>query len=136
MEKNKQIQRNWHIFDASTAPVGRVCTEVASLIIGKHKPSFAKNIDGGDHVVVINSDKLYLTGNKENSKQYHTHSGYIGSTKTLEFKEAKEKKSDMIIKKAVAGMLPKNKQTKSRLARLHVYKSDKHLHQNIKFENE
>jgi len=136
MEKSKQDLRNWYIFDASTAPVGRICTKVASLLIGKHKANFAKNVDGGDHVVVINTDKLYLTGNKENSKRYFSHSGYIGSTKILEFKEAKERKSDIIIKKAVAGMLPKNKLAKGRLSRLHIYKSDKHTHQNIKFENE
>ena len=136
MINKTKIERRWHIFDASTAPVGRICTKVAALLIGKHKSIYMPNIDMGDHVVVIKSDKLYLTGNKENSKRYFSHSGYIGSTKITEFKELKEKNSDAIIIKAVAGMLPKNKLSKERLKRLHVYKSDKHTHQNIKFENE
>ena len=135
MENKSTIDRNWLLFDASKNPVGRICTEVATALIGKNKTNYAPNKDVGDHVVVINTDKLYLTGDKENSKRYYRHSGYIGSTKTIEFKEAKEKDSRFIIEKAVLGMLPKNKLMKGRAKRLHLYKNETHAHQNIKFVN-
>jgi len=135
MENKTKIDRNWFLFDASKKPVGRFCTEVASVLIGKNKTNYAPNKDVGDHVVVINTDKLYMTGNKENSKRYFKHSGYIGSTKVVEFNELKEKDSRIIIEKAVLGMLPKNKLMKDRSKRLHLYKNETHSHQNIKFIN-
>ncbi len=116
-------------------PLGRICSKIPSFLIGKHKTEYKPNLDIGDHVVVINTDQLYLTGNKEKSKRYYKHSGYLGSTTITEFKDAKQKDSEKIIIKSVSGMLPKNKLSKIRMSRLHLYKCEKHPHQNIKFIN-
>lgn len=131
-EKNKN---SWYIIDLSKENLGRISSDIASLLIGKRKVDYKPNIDSGNYVVAINSDQIKMSGNKENVKKYYKHTGYIGNSKVFDFKDLKEKDSGLIVKMAVKGMLPKNKMQEKRLSRLKIYKSDKHPHQNIKFEN-
>src|SRR5574344_2273445 len=105
--KASEIERKWYIIDAENRPLGRVATEAARLLKGKHKPTYSTHIDCGDHVIILNSDKMILTGNKLRNKTYTSHSGYIGGLKTVSAKDMFEKKSDRMITIAIKGMLPK-----------------------------
>ncbi|MBI4033657.1 50S ribosomal protein L13 [Candidatus Saccharibacteria bacterium] len=127
--KAKDISRKWHLIDASEAPLGRLATNTAGLLIGKHKPGQTAHIDGGDYVVVINSDKLVVTGNKTLDKLYRRHSGYPGGLRERTLKDLVDKNSAEIIRQAVRGMLPVNKLRKSRLERLKVYPGSEHSHE-------
>jgi len=124
--KPREVKREWHVVDAAKAPLGRVATQAASLLIGKHKPSFTKHIDNGDGVVIINAAKVVLTGKKAEQKQYYSHSGYPGSLKTTTFKQAMSKDPKFVVTNAVRGMLPKNKLQGNRLKRLKVYPGEEH----------
>lgn len=124
--KINEIKRKWYIIDADSKPLGRVATEAAKLLKGKHKPMYATHIDCGDHVIIINSDKVILTGNKLIGKTYTSHSGYIGGLKTVLAKDMLSKKSDKMITIAVKGMLPKNSLGRSMLTKLKVYKGSEH----------
>ena len=126
--KAGDVSRTWYVVDASSAPLGRLATAVASKLIGKHKPSYTPHIDNGDYVVVVNSDKLQVTGNKLAEKEYHRHSQYPGSLKTATLQERLDKDSTAVIKDAVKGMLPKNKLQSDRLARLKVFPTTDHAH--------
>ena len=126
--KPGEVVRQWHVIDASEAPLGRISTKVATLLSGKEKPSFTKHIDCGDYVVVINSDKLVVTGNKLIDKKYYRHSQYPGSLKEASLAEKIKQDSTDVIRLAVKGMLPKNKLMSERLARLKVYKGEEHAH--------
>ena len=128
-------QRKWHLIDASEAILGRTATQIADLLRGKKKTSFAMNLDCGDYVVVINAEKVKLTGKKEEQKRYYKHTGYIGNLKTKTVPELREKTPDKIIYNAVYGMLPGNKLRDEFLSRLKIYKGSKHPHQNVKFTN-
>lgn len=128
-------QRNWHLFDASKFVLGRLSTETANLLRGKLKTDFANNKDVGDYVVIVNAEKINLTGKKEEQKRYYKHTGYIGNLKTKTYLEMKKSKPEEIIKHAVAGMLPKNKLRDQFLLRLKVYAGPSHPHVNIKFIN-
>lgn len=127
--KASEVSREWVLVDASKIPLGRVATEVSKLLVGKHKPTYSPNIDGGDNVIVINSDKVKLTGNKLDQKMYYRHSGYPGNLKSLSAKQIMQKDSTRLVKYAVKGMLPKNKLQSARLKRLRVFKNDKHTYQ-------
>ena len=122
------MTRTWFLVDASEAPLGRVATEVAQHLIGKKKPMFTQHIDCGDHVIVINADKLVVTGNKLQDKKYYRHSQYPGSLKTTTLQEQIDKDSTAVIVAAVRGMLPKNKLITERLKRLKVYAGNEHKH--------
>lgn len=124
--KPKDIKREWHLLDASTITLGRLSTIAATLLSGKHKPSYTPHIDGGDGVVIINSDKLKLTGKKLLKKRYYRHSGYPGSLKSYTAEQLLKKDSTKVIELAVKGMLPKNKLQTGRLARLRIYKDENH----------
>src|SRR5437773_7521373 len=100
---------NWYVVDATNAVLGRLATKVARMLIGKDKPSFTPYLDSGDHVVVINADKIRLTGNKIEQKVYHSHSGYPGGLKAVPVKRIRESRPEWIVREAVLGMLPKNK---------------------------
>lgn len=123
--KPTEVTRVWHIVDASELPFGRVATEVATLLMGKHKPMFTPHIDTGDYVIVINAAKLVATGNKATDKTYYRHTGFPGGIKatTLEKKDPVK-----VIEGAVRGMIPANKLRPGRLARLKVYVDDQHNH--------
>lgn len=122
------IKRQWHLVDAKDVVLGRVSSQVAQLLIGKHKPYFVPNLDCGDYVVVINSDAIKVTGNKMEDKKYYRHSGYPGGLKTASLRE-KMSNSTRVIEHAVKGMLPKNKLQDPRLRRLKVFKDANHPYQ-------
>ncbi|MGL4617403.1 MAG: 50S ribosomal protein L13 [Mycoplasmoidaceae bacterium] len=131
MLKKEQAMENkkWYIIDATDLILGRLSTNVANLLRGKNKTSFTPNVDCGDYVIIINTDKIKLTGNKlENEKKYN-HSGYIGGLRVRSLKTMKEKYSDELVKNAIKNMLPKNKLSNQIISKLHLYKNDVHNHQ-------
>ena len=113
---------NWFVVDATNAVLGRLATKVARMLIGKDKPSFTPYLDSGDHVVVINADKIRLTGNKIEQKVYYSHSGYPGGLKAVPVKRIRESRPEWIVREAVLGMLPKNKLRARRAKKLRVYR--------------
>jgi large subunit ribosomal protein L13 len=127
-QKSSEIIRRWILIDASTAPLGRVATEVSKYLIGKYKPTYTPHIDAGDYVVVINAKKVVVTGTKELDKKYRRHSGYPGGLSEANLGELRIKCPERIIEKAVKGMLPKNKLTSNRLKRLRVFAGEEHTH--------
>lgn len=126
--KPSDITRAWHVIDASEAPLGRIATVAASLLIGKGKPAFTSHIDCGDFVVVINTDKLVVTGNKLEDKKYYRHSGYPGGLTETQLKDVVANDSTKAVYAAVRGMLPVNKLRDGRLARLKLYGGAEHNH--------
>ena len=126
--KTADISREWYIIDAADAPMGRVATQIANLLIGKSKPTYTPHIDSGDYVVVINAGKTVVTGDKETDKIYYRHSGYPGDIKERTVKEVREKFPERLIEDAVKGMLPKNKLSSGRMARLKVFPGAEHAH--------
>ncbi len=126
--KAKEVTREWYIVDADASTLGRVSTAVAIKLTGKHKTSYTPHIDGGDHVIVINTDKIRVTGTKLLDKKYYRHSQYPGSLKESTLQDRLAKDSTMVFSDAVRGMLPKNKLSKQRLARLKIYASSDHPH--------
>lgn len=126
--KKEDIERKWYIVDVKDQILGRVATKIASLLIGKEKTDIVPNVDCGDYVVVLNSDNIKLTRGKELKKMYYRHSGYPGGFKETRFDEQLEKDSTKIIVDAVKKMLPQNKLTDKRIARLVVYKDSNHKH--------
>jgi large subunit ribosomal protein L13 len=127
--KPTDVERKWYVIDAAEAPLGRLSTQVATLLTGKGKPQFTKHIDCGDFVIVINTDNLVVTGKKMEDKMYYKHSGYPGGLKELQLKEKMAKDSTEVIFKAVRGMLPVNKLRDGRLARLKIYAGAEHNHE-------
>ena len=113
---------NWFVVDATNQVLGRLATKVARMLIGKDKPSFTPYLDSGDHVVIINADKIRLTGNKIEQKVYHSHSGYPGGLKTVPVKRVRESRPEWVVREAVLGMLPKNKLQARRAKKLRVYR--------------
>ena len=127
--KAKEIERKWYVIDAADKPHGRVATEVARLLKGKHKPTYSTHMDCGDFVIVINSDKIVLTGNKLNDKYYRHHSGYMTGLKEISYKDLMAKSSDKALTLAVKGMLPKNSLGRSMITKLKIYKGSEHNNQ-------
>jgi large subunit ribosomal protein L13 len=127
--KPVDVDRKWYVVDAGDATLGRVSTFVATLLLGKNKPTFTKHIDVGDYVIVINTDKLVVTGNKLEDKLYYKHSGFPGGLTTTKLKDKMADDSTTVIRKAVRGMLPVNKLRDARLERLKLYKDENHNHE-------
>ena len=127
--KKNEIERKWYIIDAANKPLGRVATEAAKLLRGKHKPTFTPNMDVGDHVIIINCDKVVLTGNKLNQKIYRHHSGYIGGMKETPAKDMLAKSPEKAMMLAVKGMLPHNSLGRQSLKKLRVYAGSEHENQ-------
>ena len=127
--KKSEIERKWYIIDAANKPLGRVATEAARLLAGKHKPIYTKNVDTGDHVIIINCKDVKLTGNKLNQKVYRHHSGYIGGMKEVVAKDMLESNSTKAMMLAVKGMLPHTSLGAQMLKKLRVYADDKHENQ-------
>ncbi len=125
----EKIKRNWHLVNVKDQILGRATSQIATLLIGKHKPNLSFHHDHGDYVVVINADKIRVTGRKLKQKIYYRHSGYAGNLRELTLKQMMEKDPRKVIHHAVNGMLPKNKQRKDRLRRLKVFVDEKHTHQ-------
>ena len=128
MPSKADIERKWYVVDASGKTLGRLASQVASVIRGKHKPTFTPNVDMGDYVIVINTDKVVLTGNKLEDKMYTYHTGYVGGLKQIPYKTMMANKSDVVVFEAVKGMLPKNKLGKQMLKKLRVFKGAEHDH--------
>ena len=126
--KAAEIKRDWHIIDAKEKVLGRLATEAARLLMGKHKPMFSRHLDTGDFVVVINAEKISISGNKEKQKLYRRHSGYPGSLKSVTLEEMLKTKPERVIEHAVKGMLPKNRLGNSMIKKLKVYAGDSHPH--------
>jgi len=124
--KKEKIQKDWYVVDAESKILGRIASEVARIIRGKHKPLFTPHVDCGDHVVVINASKIRLTGDKWNSKQYISHSGYPGGQKSLSPKQMMQKNPARMFEKAVQGMLPKNRLGRQIFKNLHVFAGAEH----------
>ena len=127
--KKEEVQRNWFVVDATDRVLGRVATKIADKIRGKDKPSFTPHTDGGDYVIVINAEKIKVTGSKFNNKMYYRHSLYPGGLKSQTFKELNEKNPERVIEEAVKGMLPKNKLGKSIIKKLKVFQGPNHDHE-------
>ncbi|MGL5640098.1 MAG: 50S ribosomal protein L13 [Mycoplasmoidaceae bacterium] len=131
MLKKEQAMENkkWYIIDATDLILGRLSTNVANLLRGKNKTSFTPNVDCGDYVIIINTDKIKLTGNKLENENKYNHSGYIGGLRVRSLKTMKEKYSDELVRNAIKNMLPKNKLSNQMITKLHLYKNDVHNHQ-------
>ena len=127
--KKEEVQRNWFVVDATDRVLGRVATKIADKIRGKDKPTFTPHTDGGDYVIVINAEKIKVTGSKFNNKIYYRHSLYPGGLKSQTFKELIEKNPERVIEEAVKGMLPKNKLGKSIIKKLKVFQGPNHDHE-------
>ena len=129
MAKAGEITRDWYVLDAAGKPLGKVAAEAAVLLRGKHKPTFTPHVDCGDHVIIVNADKVVLTGNKLNQKMYYRHTGYIGNMKKVKYSTLMRTKPEFIVTKAVKGMIPDNTLGRAALTRLRVYKGEEHKHQ-------
>jgi len=116
----EKVKRDWHLINAEKKVLGRMSTEIAGLLMGKHKPTFSKHVDVGDHVVVTNAEKIVLTGKKKQQKLYRSHSGYPGGFKEVTFEKMITEQPKKVIEHAVSGMLPKNRLQKIRMRRLNV----------------
>ncbi len=124
-----EIDRKWYVVDADGKVLGRIATEIARYLRGKHKPTFCNFQDNGDFIIVVNADKVHLTGNKWDQKTYYRHTGYMGGIKSQTAKELREKNPEELVRKAVKGMLPKNKLGRAQLKKLKVYAGKDHPHQ-------
>ncbi|GAB6099879.1 50S ribosomal protein L13 [Halanaerocella petrolearia] len=129
MPSPEDIDRKWYVVDVAGKTLGRVATEIATVLRGKHKPIYTPNVDTGDYVVVVNADQIHLTGNKLANKQYRKHSGYPGGLKETAYEELLQDNSERAIEKAVKGMLPSNKLGRKMLKKLKVYADAEHPHQ-------
>lgn len=127
-QRREDVKRDWFILDASQAPLGRLSTVAASLLLGKAKPTVTSHVDGGDYVIIINADNLVVTGGKEDKKIYYRHSGFPGGIYKRTLREAMEKDSTEVIRHAVRGMLPDNRLRDGRLDRLKIYAGSEHAH--------
>lgn len=127
--RKNDVKRAWRLFDAQSNSLGRVASDIAKVLIGKDKATYSPNIDVGDYVVVVNAEKVKLTGRKLSNKKYYSHSGYPGGFKEVSIGEMLEKHPERVMLKAVSGMLPDNKLKKERLKRLKIVVGEKNPHQ-------
>ncbi len=129
MPKKGDITRNWYVLDAAGKPLGKVAAEAATLLRGKHKPTFTPNADCGDHVIIINAAQVVLTGNKLDQKMYYHHTGYIGNMKEVKYRTLMRTKPEFAVTKAVKGMIPDSVIGREALTRLRVYAGAEHKHE-------
>lgn len=127
--KQADIARDWYLVDAEGVVLGRLASELAKILKGKNKPMYSPHLDVGDHVVVVNADKVVLTGDKAEKKKYYRHSGYPGGLREISYGALMRDKPELVVEKAVRGMLPKNRLGRSMLKKLHVYAGPHHPHQ-------
>lgn len=129
MAKPAEVERKWYVVDATDMVLGRLASQVAMVLRGKNKPTFTPNVDTGDYVIIINADKVRLTGKKLEKKYYRYHTGYIGGLKEVQYKKLMAEKPEFVVYKAVKGMLPKNAIGRTMIKKLHVYTGNEHNHQ-------
>lgn len=127
-QKESEIQRDWYVIDAADQTLGRLATQIATLLRGKHKPTFSPNLDGGDFVVVVNAEKVRLTGRKPDQKIYYRHSNYPGGLKAVPFRRMLAQHPDRILRFAVKGMIPKNRLGRRLMLKLKIYAGPTHPH--------
>jgi len=127
--KKKDIERAWHLVDAEDVVLGKLASRIAAILRGKHKPIYTTHVDTGDFVVVVNAEKIHLTGKKMENKLYYRHSGYTGGIKATSAEEMLRKKPENIIKLAVRGMLPKNRLGRQQIKKLKIYHGPNHPHE-------
>ena len=128
LAKNETVERKWYLIDAKDQVLGRLSVKLANVLRGRNKPSYTPHVDTGDFVVVINADKIALTGKKEEQKQYMFYSGYVGGEKRLSVQQMQERQPDFVVKHAVKGMLPKNRLAAKMLTKLKVFAGEEHTH--------
>ncbi len=128
MANAQTVERKWYVVDADGVPLGRLASKVAAILRGKNKPTFTPNVDTGDFVIIINSDKVLLTGKKLETKYYRYHTGYIGGLKEISYGKMMAERSDLAVYEAVRGMLPKNSLGRAMAKKLRVYKGPEHNH--------
>ena len=126
--KPETVKRDWYVVDADGKTLGRLATEIARRLRGKHKAEYTPHVDTGDYIVVVNAEKIRVTGNKASDKMYYNHSGYIGGLKSISFEKLIDKKPEMVIERAVKGMLPKNPLGRAMFRKLKVYAGSDHKH--------
>lgn len=126
--RKETVERRWLLVDATDRPLGRLASEIARRLRGKHKPEYTPHVDTGDYIVVINAEKVAVTGNKRRDKMYHHHSGYPGGIKSINFEKLQAKAPERIIEQAVKGMLPKGPLGRAMYGKLKVYKGPEHRH--------
>ena len=129
MQKKETVERKWYVIDAEGKPLGRVASKAAHMLRGKHKPTFTPHIDCGDYIIIVNAEKVLLTGNKLNDKKYYNHSMYAGGLRERTAKEMIERYPEEMIERAVKGMLPKNSLGRSMITKLKIYKGSEHNNQ-------
>ena len=129
MAKPAEVERKWYVVDATDMVLGRLASQVAMVLRGRNKPTFTPNVDTGDYVIIINADKVRLTGKKLEKKYYRYHTGYIGGLKEVQYKKLMAEKPEFVVYKAVKGMLPKNAIGRTMIKKLHVYAGNEHNHQ-------
>lgn len=129
MAKPQEIERKWYVVDAAGQTLGRLASQVAAILKGKHKPSYTPHVDTGDHVIIINAADIKLTGNKLKDKKYYRHSGYPGGLKERTAEQMLEKSPEKVLELAVKGMLPKNSLGRQMFKKLHIYTGAEHPHQ-------
>ena len=126
--KPSEVRREWHLIDASDKVLGRLASDIARYLRGKHKPEYTPNVDTGDYIVVINAEKIYVTGKKESDKVYHRYSGYQSGLKSVSLSDQRIKRPERLIEYAVRGMLPKNPLGREMFRKLKVYAGSDHKH--------
>lgn len=126
--KKEDISRDWHVIDAKNRVLGSVAAEASKLILGKHKPTYTPNLNMGDKVIIINAEQVAVTGNKLQDKVYYRHTNYPGGLRSETLEQLLKRRPEEVVRKAVFGMLPKNKLRKRRITNLHVYKGAEHPH--------
>jgi len=124
----QDVDRSWYVVDAENRTLGRLATEIARRLRGKHKAEYTPHVDTGDYIIVVNADKVRVTGNKTSDKMYHRHSGYPGGIKSMNFEAMQQKHPEQIIEKAVKGMLPRNPLGRAMIKKLKVYAGAEHPH--------
>ncbi len=128
MLRKEDVQRDWYVVDATGKTLGRLASEIARILMGKHKPTYTPHVDNGDFIIVVNAEKIHVTGKKLDKKIYYKHTGYMGHLKETTLREMLQKKPEEVIRLAVRGMLPKNKLRDRRMKRLKVYAGPEHPH--------
>ena len=128
MAKKNEVERNWVVLDATDVPLGRLSTVAASMLRGKNKPEYTPHVDTGDFVIIINADKVKLTGKKATDKMYHFHSGYIGGLRSISAGELRKKNPERLVELSIKGMLPGNRLGRQQFKKLHVYQGSEHKH--------
>lgn len=124
--KKEEAKHDWFVLDASGKTLGRLASEISKILRGKHRPTYTPHVDGGDGVIIVNAEKVKVTGNKEAQKVYRHHTGHVGNLKEIDYRTMQERKPEYIIEHAVKGMMPKNRLSRAQMKRLRIFAGEKH----------